>query len=65
MTLPELKDLFDYEYKGGGYFRKKGARVNTPAPTLHGEEAVKHLYDQVVKHLQNAGETDKPSVMAH
>lgn len=43
----ELKELFDYEYKGGGYFRKKGVPVGVTAPVLHGFEAVKYIYNKM------------------
>jgi preprotein translocase subunit SecB len=51
LSIPKLKDMFQYEYKGGGYFRLKGVPKNKVAPILHGEEAVKFVYDKIVKIL--------------
>ena len=51
LMLPELKNLFDYRYEGGGYFRMKGYPKNVVAPILHGEQAIEHLYEQIKKHL--------------
>jgi len=50
--MPSLKDLFPFEYKGGGYFRKKGVAKGVTAEILHGDEAVKRLYNEMVKRLQ-------------
>jgi hypothetical protein len=55
-TLPELKDLFDFKYEGGGYFRKKGVPKNVPAPIIHGEEAIKYLYTKMKESLQKQHE---------
>lgn len=43
-VFPALKDVFPYEYVGGGYFRANGVPKNVAAKILHGEEAIKHLY---------------------
>ena len=45
---PKFKDLFNYEYKGGGYFRLKGIPKNKVAPILHGEEAILYLYKKML-----------------
>jgi len=52
MKLPELKELFPFEYQGGGYFRKRDIPIGKNAEILHGEQAVKFLYDQIEKHLK-------------
>ena len=54
ISLPALKEVFDFEYAGGGYFRKKGVPKNTPASILHGDEAIKFLYSKIQNHLGNA-----------
>ena len=38
-----MKDIFPYEYQGGGYFRKKGISKYVAAPILHGDEAIKFV----------------------
>ena len=43
----ELKDLFPYEYSGGGYFREKGVPKGKTAEILHGMEAIKYLYKRM------------------
>jgi hypothetical protein len=50
--LPKLKELFNFDYQGGGYFRKKGVPKNIPAPIIHGEEAIKYLYNQFENFLK-------------
>ena len=42
-----MKDIFPYEYQGGGYFRLKGVPAKTPAPILHGEEAIKFIINKL------------------
>jgi hypothetical protein len=49
INVPKLKDLFNYEYKGGGYFRLKGVPKNKPAPILHGEESINFIYNELIK----------------
>lgn len=51
MQLPPLEELFPFEYQGGGYFRLKGVPKNTPAKIVHGEEAIKLLYDNIQEQL--------------
>jgi len=41
----ELDELFPFEYKGGGYFRKKGVKKGESAETLHGDQAIEYLYE--------------------
>jgi hypothetical protein len=41
----ELDKLFPFEYQGGGYFRRKGTTKEQNAEILHGQEAIKYLYD--------------------
>lgn len=36
-----FNDLADFEYVGGGYFRKKGFNKGETAPILHGPEVLK------------------------
>jgi len=39
-----LAKLFPFEYKGGGYFRKKDVKQGVSAEMLHGHEAVEYLF---------------------
>ena len=48
-SISELHEIFKYEYVGGGYFRKRGVPKKTTAPILHGEQAITHLYNAMVK----------------
>lgn len=52
--MKNFKELFPFEYKGGGYFRKKGVAVGATAEILHGEEAIKYLYDKILESLDEA-----------
>ena len=45
--MKELHELFPFEYKGGGYFRRKGVPEGVSAEMLHGMEAVEYLYAQM------------------
>jgi len=39
-----MKDIFPFDYQGGGYFRRKGVPVGSPPPILHGNEASSKEY---------------------
>ena len=39
-----LKELFPFDYVGGGYFRRRGVPKGINAEMLHGKEAVEYLY---------------------
>jgi hypothetical protein len=41
----ELVDVFPFEYQGGGYFRRKGVPVGQKAEILHGEQAIRYLFN--------------------
>jgi len=43
----ELDRLFPFEYRGGGYFRKKGVPERVTAPILHGMQAVEFLFSRM------------------
>ena len=43
-----MKDIFPFDYQGGGYFRRKGVPVGSPAPILHGNEAVRYVINALV-----------------
>lgn len=53
MQLPNLKEIFPFEYKGGGYYRRKNIPKNVKADILHGNEAIEYLYKQIEKKLKN------------
>ena len=40
-------DLFPFEYQGGGYFRRRGVPKGESADIIHGEQAVRFLYDNI------------------
>lgn len=52
MKTPKLKELFPFEYVGGRYFRRKGIPKNVPAEIIHGDEAIKLIYSQMVKYIK-------------
>jgi len=43
----ELRDIFPFDYVGGGYFRKKKVPKGKTATILHGEQAVKYIYEKM------------------
>ena len=45
--IEKLKELFPYEYVGGGYFREKGTPQGEKAEIIHGMEAIKYLFDKM------------------
>lgn len=47
--MKSLKQLFPFEYVGGGYFREKGVPTGINAKIIHGEEAIKFLYEKMVE----------------
>lgn len=44
-----LRELFPFEYMGGGYFRKRGVPKGVNAEILHGKEAIEYLYKALTK----------------
>ncbi len=52
MKIPELKDIFPFEYVGGGYFRRKGVPKNVRAEIIHGDEAVRRVYEWVKRYTE-------------
>jgi hypothetical protein len=40
-----LKEVFPFEYVGGGYFREKGVPKGQSAKILHGMEAIKFVVE--------------------
>ena len=46
-TMEKLKEIFNYEYVGGGYFREKGVKKGDTAKILHGMQAIEYLLDKV------------------
>jgi len=53
--MKSLEELFPYEYQGGGYFREKGIAQGKSAKILHGQEAVKFLYEAVREYIKQEG----------
>ena len=51
LVLPPMEKLFPFEYQGGGYFRRRGVPNGEPAEMLHGEQAMRYLYDEVQKQI--------------
>jgi len=49
--LPPLNKLFPFTYQGGGYFRKHNVKKGGKSDIIHGEEAIKYLYDSINTHL--------------
>ena len=43
--MKTFEELFPFEYQGGGYFRRKGISKGQKAEILHGEEAVRFMYE--------------------
>ncbi len=52
MKIPELKEIFPFEYVGGGYFRRKGVPKNVSAEIIHGQEAIKRVYEWVKRYAE-------------
>jgi hypothetical protein len=52
--MKALKELFDYEYVGGGYFREKGVKKGDTAKILHGMQAVEHLHELMTKRVDKS-----------
>jgi len=46
MNKNKLKELFPYEYVGGGYYRKF-APQGEKAEIIHGIEAIKYVIDKI------------------
>ena len=57
--MKSLEELFPFTYCGGGYFRETNVPKGKTAKTLHGHEAVKFLYDEMKKSVDNSENTDK------
>jgi hypothetical protein len=53
MKKKELKDVFPFEYAGGGYFREKGVPNGEKAKIIHGMEAVKLVFDKLTEEKQD------------
>jgi len=49
----KLAKLFPFEYVGGGYFRQKGVPVKSSAPTLHADQAIEYLYNEMKNSIDN------------
>jgi len=52
MDQIELKEVFPFQYVGGGYFRKSGTPKGEVAEILHGAEATAYLLRQVNKIIE-------------
>lgn len=44
-----LKEIFPFDYQGGGYYRLKGVPKNTPAPIIHGEQVPVVILTEILK----------------
>ena len=42
-------EKLEYQYVGGGYYRKRGVAKGISAPTLHGEEILEYYEKQIAK----------------
>ena len=49
MKALEKEIDFQYEYAGGGYYRKKGFPKKVSAPVLHGENVVGEVFLHMLK----------------
>ena len=49
----ELNELFPFEYISGGYFRQKGVKKGEKAEILHGDQAIRFLYESMKKKEEN------------
>ena len=45
------KELFPFDYVGGGYFKKKNVPKGKRAEILHGMQAIEYIYTEV-QHLE-------------
>ena len=45
--MPPLNAIFPYEYIGGGFWRQKAVKRGEKAKILHGDEAIKFLYEKM------------------
>lgn len=52
----ELNKIFPYKYVGGGYFREKKVSKGGALKILHGEEAIKFLYDHIKLEIEKENE---------
>lgn len=50
------KDIFPFEYKGGGYFRHIDVPEGKSAEMLHGMEAVEYLYQKMTEETEKTEE---------
>lgn len=51
-----LKEIFPYKYMGGGVFRLKDVPKDVVAPILHGDEAIKFLFAEMLKEFEKERE---------
>lgn len=56
--VPSLEELFPFEYKGGGYFRKKGVKIGKSAEMLHGMDAISYIYDKLKAEIEKTEKID-------
>jgi hypothetical protein len=52
-AIPDIEDIFPFEYISGGYFRKKGVKKGEKAEILHGDQAIKYVYDAMINMFIN------------
>jgi hypothetical protein len=43
----KLDEVFPWEYKGGGYFRKRGVKKGEKAEMLHGKEVAEYMFKRM------------------
>jgi hypothetical protein len=53
MDAEYLLKTFPYEYKGGGYFRRKGVKKGEVAEIIHGDEIVKKVIEHILNPVSN------------
>jgi hypothetical protein len=51
MNAQTLFEQFPYRYVGGGYYRDKRVPPGEPAPTLHGDEALRKMAEFASENL--------------
>ena len=50
--FPKLKDIFPFEYQGGGYFRDKDVAIGISAEILHGQQAIEYVYAKLKERIE-------------
>ena len=59
LVMPLFRNVFPFEYSGGGYFRKKGVKKGVRAEILHGEQAINYILNKLKKRIEQNGSLNK------